>query len=141
MMDITTGINFWAVLVAAVASMVIGSIWFGPMFGKMYISLMGMDKQSPEEQAKMKKGMTLTYVWQFIASIVMFYVLAWFMVHVGKTDVMGGVKTSLWAWLGFIVTMKLGDALWGGKIKLFWLGAGNSLITMVVGGIILGLWH
>ncbi len=136
MMDV----NIWAVLVAAVASMVVGSIWYGPLFGKLYISLMGMDKLPPEQQAAMKKGMTLTYVWQFIASIVMFYVLAWVMSGLGKTDLMGGLETALLAWIGFVVPLKLGDALWGGKMTLFWLGIGNSLVTLLVGGAILGLW-
>jgi hypothetical protein len=140
-MDFTTGINFWAVLAAAVASMVIGSIWYGPLFGKMYINLMGMDKQSPEEKEKMKKGMTMTYIWQFIASLVMFYVLAWLIVHLGKTTVMGAVKVALLLWLGYTVTMHLGNALWGGKMKLFWLGTGGSLITALAAGLILGAWH
>lgn len=131
-------VNYWAVLVCAIASMVIGSIWFGPMFGKMYISLMGMDKMSPEQQAQAKKGMVLTYVWQFVASLVMFYVLARFVVGLGQLSVTGGVMVALWAWIGFIVPMKLGDALWGGKMQLFWLGVGNSLVTMVVCGAIIG---
>jgi len=131
-------VNFWAVLVSAVASMVIGSIWFGPLFGKMYISLMGMDKKSPEEQAQMKKGMMLTYVWQFIASLVMFYVLARFVGGLGQLSVMGGVMVALWVWIGFVVPMKLGDALWGGKMQLFWIGIGNSLVTLAVSGAIIG---
>jgi hypothetical protein len=137
MMDI----NIWAVLVSAIASMVIGSIWFGPLFGKTYMALMGMDQWSPEKQAAMKKQMTMTYVWQFVASVVMFFVLAMFMSGLHKTDVIGGLGVAFWVWLGFMVTMKLGDALWGGKMTLFWLGSGNSLITMLAGGVILGLWR
>ena len=34
-MNIT--INFWAVLVSAIASLVVGSIWYGPLFGKMFM--------------------------------------------------------------------------------------------------------
>jgi len=146
-------INYWAVLASAVASMVIGSIWFGPLFGKMYISLMGMDKKTPEEQAAMsagggsasggKKGMAMTYVWQFIASLVMFYVLA----HVTElsqnffhySNVKTGLTTAFWVWLGFIVPVMLGGALWGGKMKLFWLGIGNMLVTLLVGGLIIGM--
>src|SRR5205814_1703579 len=109
---------------SAVASMVIGSIWYGPLFGKMYISLMGMDKKSPEEQAKMKKGMMLMYLWQFIAPLVMFYVLAdlivWY--YGSMMSAKSGVIMAFWIWIGFVVPLKLGDALWGGKMKLFWLG-------------------
>lgn len=134
-------VNYWAVLVAAISSMVVGSIWYGPLFGKMYISLMGWDKLPQDQRDAMKKDMTMTYVWQFLASLVMFYVLAEFIALLGKTNVMGAMQVAFWAWLGFIVTLKLGDALWGGKIKLFWLGTGNSLVTILVGAAILGAWR
>ena len=133
-------INFWAVLVAAVASMIVGSIWYGPLFGKVFIHAMGMDKKSPEEMAVMKKGMGLTYLWQFIASLAMFYVLAWMMGGLNQMSVMGGVTVAFLVWLGFVVPVKFGDALWGGKMKLFWLGIGNMLVTLLVSGMIIGGW-
>ncbi|HEX9502907.1 MAG TPA: DUF1761 domain-containing protein [Patescibacteria group bacterium] len=133
-------VNIWAVLAAAISSMVVGSIWFGPLFGKLFIHEMGMDAWSPEKQAEMKKGMTMMYVWQFIASLVMFYVLAMFIVWAGKAGVSSALQTAFWAWLGFAVPLKLGEALWGGKMTLFWLGIGNTAVTLLVGGAILGLW-
>jgi hypothetical protein len=133
-------LNWLAILASAIASMIIGSVWFGPLFGKMYISLMGMDKLSSEEQAKMKKSMMMTYVWQFIASVVTFIVLDRFIINLHITSLSGAVITALFAWIGFMIPIQLGQALWGGKMKLFWLGAGNSLLTMVAAGLILGTW-
>lgn len=133
-------VNIWAVLAAAVASMVIGSIWYGPLFGKIYIRAMGWDKRSPEEQKAMMKGAGLKYLWQFIASIVTFFVLAWLISALHMTSVEGGIQSAFWVWLGFILPLKLGDSLWGGKKALFWLGASNSLVTMLIGGIIIGAW-
>src|SRR6266404_687463 len=115
-MSFDVSVNFWAVLVSAVASMVIGSIWFGPLFGKVYMNAMGMDKMSPEQQAAMKKSMMLTYLWQFLASLVMFYVFAWLMGALGANSIMNGFQVAFWVWLGFIVPLKFGDALWGGKM-------------------------
>ncbi len=134
------GVNVWAVLVAAVASMAIGSIWYGPLFGKVFMKERGMGEWSKEKQDSMKKGMAMTYVCQFIASVVMFYVLAMFMVATGHTGVGDGMFIAFWAWLGFIVPLKFGDELWGGKMSLFWLGIGNTLITVLVGAAILGVW-
>jgi len=131
-------VNYLAVLFAAIASMVVGSIWYGPLFGKMYTSVMGMDKMSPEQREAMKKGMAGMYIGQFVASLVMFYVLAWVIVGLGHHSLMGGLKTALLVWIGFFVPLKLGDALWGGKMTLFWLGIGNSLITLLVAGAIIG---
>ena len=134
--DVT--VNFWAVLVSAIASMVVGSVWYGPLFGKVFIKAMGMDQWSPDKQAEMKKGMMLSYLWQFVASLVMFYVFAWLMGALGAVSVMGGIQAAFWVWLGFIVPMKFGDALWGGKMTLFWIGIGNSLVTLLAAGAIIG---
>src|SRR6185503_8793604 len=103
-------VNIWAVVAAAISSMVVGSIWYGPLFGKKFMHEMGMNSWSAEKQAEMKKGMTMMYVWQFIASLVMFYVLAKFMSLLSMTDVSGALQTAFWAWLGFIVPLKLGDS-------------------------------
>ncbi|MBI3232122.1 MAG: DUF1761 domain-containing protein [Candidatus Doudnabacteria bacterium] len=140
-MSFEVSINFWAVLASAVASMIIGSIWYGPLFGKKFGSLMGMNSMTPQQQAEMKKGMGMTYAWQFIASLVMLYVFAWLTGALGAASVMGGIQAAFWVWLGFIVPVQFGQQLWGGKMALFWLGAGNMLATMLAAGMIIGAWH
>lgn len=133
-------INYWAVLASAVASMIIGSIWYGPLFGKRFMQLMGMNEWSPEKQAEMKKSMAKAYLAQFIASCVMFYVLSYVITAVAINAV-GGIYLSFWAWLGFIVPLSLSNALWGGKLELFWLSIGNMLLTLVTAGAIIGAWR
>jgi hypothetical protein len=54
--------------------------------------------------------------------------------------VQNGMTVAFWAWLGFVVPIKLGDALWGGKMSLFWLGAGYNLVLLLVTGAIIGAW-
>ncbi len=129
------------VLLSAVVSMVVGSVWYGMLFSKTFERAMGWDKKSAAERKQMQKGMMWSYVGQFIASLVMFYVLARFMNATGLITPAGGAVVAFWAWLGFVVPLKLGDSLWGGKMTLFWLGIGNSFITLVVGGALLGYMH
>ena len=135
-----TGVNYVAVLVAAVASMIVGALWYGPLFGKKYIKEMGWENHTPEEREKMKKGMMKSYVIQFIASFVMFFVLDWYVNTGINTGLTAGLGNAFGVWIGFIVPIKLGDMLWGGKKSLFWLSIGSTLITLLVGGVILGLW-
>lgn len=134
-------INFWAVLVCAIVSMVVGSIWYGPLFGKLFMREMGMDKWTPEKQAAMKKSMGMSYALQFVASLITFYVLAWFIGGVDRMTVGGGIGVALLVWVGFIVPQKFGESIWGGKRTLFWLGIGNMLITLVATGAIIGAWR
>lgn len=134
-------VNMWPVLVSAIASMVIGSIWYGPLFGKKYMDLMGFNSMSPEQQAAMKSNMVWSYIGQFIASIVTFYVLAGFIQYTATKMTAGmGAAIAFWPWLGFVFASKFGESLWGGKKTLFWLSAGSSLIIFLVGGAIIGAW-
>ncbi len=133
-------INYVAVLVAAVVSMVIGSIWYGPLCGKKFMTEMGMDKMSPEQIAEAKKGMWMSYVLQFVGSLVMFYVLARFMGIAGAMTVNAGLMVAFWVWIGFVVPVQLSQAVWGGKMTLFWISAGNMLVTLLASGAIIGAW-
>ncbi len=140
-MGFDVSVNLWAVLVSAGASMVIGSVWYGPLFGKKFIALMGMDKLTPAEMVQMQKGMWKTYVMQVVSSLLCFYVLAWFIEVLEASTLMGGLEVAFLMWLGFVVPVKFGDAIWGGKMGLFWLGIGNMLFTLLASGAIIGVWH
>ena len=131
-------INYWAVLTSAIVSMVIGSIWYGPLFGKMFMREMGMEQWSPEKQAVMKKQMAIKYLGQFVASLVMFFVLDWYIVTSIHMGVMGGLANAFGLWLGFVVPLAFGNALWGGKMSLFWLSIGNMFLTLLAAGAIMG---
>ena len=132
--------SYLAILASAVASMVIGSIWYGPLFGKAFQQAMGMDEWSPEKQAEEKKKMGKLYAMQLIASLVMFYVLAMFVDRLGGMSAGGGIVVALWAWIGFVVPVQLGSAIWGGSMKLFTISAGNMLVTLLAAGAIIGAW-
>src|SRR3989344_3228852 len=132
--------NYIAVLVAGVASMVIGSIWYGPLFGKPFMRAMGMDSLSPERKEAEKKKMVKFYLVQFIASLVMFFTVSWLISELGKMTLAGGLEIGFCVWLGIVVPVQLGNAIWGGKMSLFWISAGNMLVTLLAAGAIIGAW-
>lgn len=134
------GVNFLAVFASAIASMVVGSLWYGPLFGKKFMEAIGMDSWSPERKEAEKKKMGMTYAVQFVASLVMFYFLSVFMNESDMVNLAGGIAVGFWAWLGFVVPVKLGDAIWGGNMTLFWIGVSNMFVTLLVAGAIIGVW-
>ena len=71
----------------------------------------------------------------------MFFVLARFMGISSQMTLNGGLTTAVWVWIGFVVPVKLGDAIWGGKMSMFWLGSGNMLLTLLATGAIIGVWR
>jgi len=134
-------INYWAVLVSAVVSMIVGSIWYGPLFGKQFMKSKGFDKMTPEQSEKMKKSMGLTYFGQFVASLVMFFVLAWYVTTSVHGGAVGGMENAFGLWLGFVVPLAAGEALWGGKKDLFLISISNMLVTLLAAGAIIGSWR
>ena len=138
-------VNYWAVLVCGVASIALGSLWYGPLFGKMWMKMMGWDKMDPSKVEQIKKGAAKGYVVSFVGALVMSYVLAHYLVfasvYTETEGVSAGLMVGFWTWLGFIAPVTLGSVLWDGKpLKLWVLNNGYNLIQLLIIGTILALW-
>jgi hypothetical protein len=134
-------INYWAVLVSAVAAMVIGAIWWGRLFGKMWNKENGFDKLSSAEKEALTKSMNSSYAQQFILSLVQGGVLAYVLKEVGSYGIGSALKYAAIVWLGFIMPIHYGNKLWGNK-KLGFIVAtlGSSLLTILIAALIIGAW-
>ena len=138
-MPVQVSINYLAVLAAAVASMVIGFLWYGPLFGRQYMALMNFDKKKMQEMKK--KGMGKTYALAFLTSLIMGYVLAHFVNYVQASTIADGAVLGFWIWIGFFATTQLGVVLWEGKpVKLYAIKTLNELVTLAVMAAILAVW-
>jgi len=134
-------INYLAVLVAGISNMVIGGLWYGPLFMKPWSKEMGFDKRSPDEIARMKAGSKTAYPQAFVGALLTAVVLAHVMQAFGADSIAGGLTGAFWSWLGFIVPVKYGDKLWGGKsFKLFFIEVFYYLVSLSVMSIILVSW-
>lgn len=132
-------INYLAVLIAAMAAMAIGFLWYGPLFGKQWIQLMGFDKKKMEQMKK--KSMAINYTAMILSTLVMSYVLAHFVDYLNATNISGALQAAFWLWLGFIATVQIGIVLWEGKSwKLYFLNAAYYLVNLSIMASILALW-
>ena len=109
-MEIT--INYYAVIAAALANMVIGFLWYGPVFGKYWKGLMGF---TDESMKAMKMTPLMAMVGGFITALIMAYVLAHFIILGGAGNIATGAQIGFWIWLGFVSTVLLGSVLWENK--------------------------
>lgn len=138
-------INYLAVLVAAVASMIVGWAWFGPLFGKRWIALSGIsmpETMTPEVKAGMNKSYALMFVGSLVMSFVLAHALALASATLNTGGLSGGLIGGFWNWLGFVAPVLLGPVLWEGKPwKLWVLNAGYYLVALCVMGVILSLWR
>ena len=94
------GINVLAVLASGVGSLVIGFIWYGPLFGKPWGSYTGWTDQKVKTVAGGQ--MALTYILSFLAAIAQAIVLTVFVRAVGVATWGNGLWTGLLAGVGFI---------------------------------------
>lgn len=133
-------VNYLAVVVAAIANMALGFLWYGPLFGKKWIALMQF---TPEHMAAAKaKGMTKQYSFLALTSLLTSYVLSAEIVFANAyfttTGISGGLMAGFWSWLGFIVPITLGTVLWEGKSWTLWvLNAGYYLVALCAMGAVL----
>lgn len=139
-MDVPIEVNYIAVLVAAIASMAVGYLWYGPIFGKMWMSLSGISKEQIDE-AKAKGGMGKNYAIAYVFASLMAYVLAHFVNVWQVVDVVSAFQLTFWVWLGFIVTVMANSVLWERKpVKLYFLNIAHYLVAIFVMALILTLW-
>jgi Protein of unknown function (DUF1761) len=134
-MEAAIAINWWAVILAAVVKFLIGGVWYAPqVFGKRYEELSGVKLEG--------SSMTVALVVQFIVVLVMAYILGRFVDHYGATSLINGAVVGFMAWLGFVVTILLGQVFYEKRpLELFYIAAGYRLVGIVVMGAILGAWQ
>ncbi len=132
-------INYIAILVSAVIAVVLAMGWFGPVFGKIWAEVTGMkdpSQMTPEENKEAQKKMAPAYILNIILTIMMMVVLFFFVKY---SNMASGITAAFIAWLGFVVPLMAGQALWSGKSKrlawqMFLLTSGYQLICFVVAG-------
>ncbi len=129
--------NWLAVIIAAVAQMALGFIWYGSLFGKTWMAMMGINQQTMS-----REGMGKTYALQFVGSLVTAAVLAKLIGAMGATSVGAGVATGFWVWLGFVATVTLGSVLYERRsFNLYALNNGYQLVSLAVMGAVLAVWR
>jgi hypothetical protein len=129
-------INLVAVGVAALVGMGVGFLWYGPLFGKQWIKLMGFTKESMKEAQK--EGMAKSYILGLVGQALTAYALAALVVFAAQYFVGFSYTLVLWVWLGFIVPLLLNGVIWEGKSwSLFFLNAGHYLAQLIAMGAVI----
>jgi hypothetical protein len=140
--DAFTGVNPWAVAVSAVATMVIGFLWYSPLlFARPWMRLMGHDPNDKAQLAEMQKSAGKLYGMTFVATIVSAVVLAKIIDMTSVVTVFYGMKVGFAVWLGLVATVQLTGALFGKQpMKLFLINTGYQLACYLTMGAILAKW-
>jgi hypothetical protein len=127
-------INLLAVLVATLAMFVVGAVWYGPVFGKLWGEIHGFDKLSEKVQKEMQSKMAPFYLAQALVTFVTAYVLAYFIA--AEKDTSYYLLATL-LWVGFVFPTQVSAVIFGGTEgkyilkKVVIMGFGSLLCTLV----------
>lgn len=134
-------INWLAVLLAAVASMVLGMGWY-TILGNQWMAALGKTR---EELMPEGKASSMPFVIAAICQLVMAYfvlLLTRSIMDTSATDIqiLDAVLVGAHMWFGFVLTsMVLNHAYQGQKWSLTLIDGGYLLGVLVVQGIVIGL--
>jgi hypothetical protein len=131
------GINYLAVLVAAVAAWVLGAVWYMAL-SQPWLAAQGKTKADMKPPAS-KAAAVGPFVLVFVAELIMAWMLAGILGHLGGITVKNGVISGAACWFGFVLTtIATNYAFHGRKVMLTVIDAGHWLAVLVVMGAILG---
>jgi hypothetical protein len=126
-------INYLAVVVAGLAHTLVGLAWYSRrLFGDAWVEL---THATLDPAAK----------WLPVAAVghlVIALVLAILIRFAGGPSLAAGLVVALLAWIGFVVTLEIGELVWEKiRFRLFAIRVGEHLVALSLAGAILGLWR
>jgi hypothetical protein len=133
------GLNYFSVVLAAVASFLFGGLWYG-VLSKQWMAAANI---KPEQIATTGGANLAPYIIAFVAQLVMAWVLAGVIGHLGKGQVSlwNGVVSGAMVWLGFVVTsLAVNHGFQMQKKELTLIDGGHWLGVLLIQGAIIGWW-
>jgi len=132
-------VSFWPVLLAATIYMVVGFVWYSRLFTKQWRRATGITK---EELGKDKKdGMGGAYFKNFIAALVMAYVLGVVIESIGVGTLLSGAFIGFLMWAGFVASTDILPVLYEKRsMMLVKINTGFSLTGLMIMGALLAIW-
>ena len=142
-------VNLLAVLVAGIVPMIIGALWYGPIFGKRWMALM---ETTPEE---VREGFNpfKTYGVSFVLALFTAFVLAQLIAEVAPPDVssagggtggsaMVGVHVALMALVAFVLPLVHQSVTFEKrKAGIAWLSIGYNGLALLGQATVVAAWR
>lgn len=134
--DVLSRLNYWAVLTAALSAFLIGGAWYSPaLFAKQWMAANRL------AEADLKRGnIALIFGGSFALALISALALAMF---IGPSSSLSfGAMAGALVGFGWVGTSFGVTYLFERKpFILFLINAGYHIVTFMVMGIILSLWH
>ncbi|NGP87643.1 DUF1761 domain-containing protein [Fodinibius halophilus] len=132
--ELFISLNWLSIIAAGAAYFLIGGIWYGPLWGKVWMREKGMDEH-PEPPNP------VIYLYSFILQLIVGLSLALFIAALGTNTALQGLYVGLSAGAGFVLTTVGVNGLYNDmSLKLFAIDGGYHLVGFGIAGLIIGLF-
>jgi hypothetical protein len=133
----TQDLNYLSVLVAALAYMLLGAIWYSPaLFGGMWMKCIGKTKEQVAASFS-----PINYLWGIITSFIASYGIARIMYWAGRDTVYDGIVIGIFAGICFVLTtLGINDVFESRPKSLTLINVVYHIAGFVIIGVIIGLW-
>ena len=124
-------INYVAVIIGAISNMVVGFIWYGPLFANAWMKEIGKTR---EQLGQPGPGYALTLVGALVKS----FVLALVVKGLKAPGVIDGAIIGLVVAVGFVLTTFAAGYIFEGRsLKLYLINVGYHFFALIIMGAIL----
>jgi uncharacterized protein DUF1761 len=131
------GMNYLAVVIAAIVAWLAGAGWY-MILGKTWMSAAGITPEKMAE-ARNQPGAFLPMIYAFAAELIMAWVLAGVLGHLGPLTLRSGVISAAFCWLGFVITTLLVNNSFSQRDwRLIGIDGGHWLVVLLLMGAIIG---
>jgi len=128
------GFNYWAVIIAAIVGYAAGAAWYMSL-SKPWIAAQGFSHESLQANRS-----PMPFIITFVANLVMAFMLAGVIGHLGPVTLRSAVISAVFLWVGFVLTTMSANYSFARRpLKLFAIDAGHWLLVLVLQGAVIGL--
>jgi hypothetical protein len=133
------GINYWAVLVAGALGFGLGGVWYR-LLAEPWKAAHNFTTE--QIRAHHGKGAAPTpLIIAFVADLIMAWMLAGLMGHLGAITVKNGLIAAFFVWFGFVITTLAVNNTFGMRSpKLILIDGGHWLAALLLMGAVIGAW-
>jgi Protein of unknown function (DUF1761) len=137
-------LNYWPILIAAIASFAFGAVWYGSL-SRQWMAAAGLSAADMDKRKAAMGPVPLPYVITFLALLVMAWMFSGVLLHLARSGMAVGLRAGMisgfFLWFGFVMTsMTVNHAFQGAKRSLTLIDGGHWLGVLLIQGAILGWW-
>lgn len=126
-----THFSFVALGLSVVASFILGSIWYGPLFGKKWAELAGVKMDQPCCGKPPASALIVTFLGNVLTVVALAYII-------GNGQFPCAPSAAFLVWIGFYVPLMLGSVTWERRPwKLFLINVAYAFVNLHLVALIL----